>query len=337
MSDKTPLRTCRIAIFGFGSVGVALVKMIQEKNEQLQQEEGIKFVVIAVQTRRRGGRKNSEGLNLTELLASKELGPTDAPPISIEDLSKPPYSIDILVECIPVNYKTAEPAITMARQALSNNVHFVTANKGPVVHGYSELTKLAKAHNRKFLFESAVMDGVPIFNMAKHCLRGATITGFRGVLNSTSNLILTEMETGSTFADALEKGRQAGCVEEDPSGDIDGWDAAVKVAALSTVLMNKPIDLEAIPKDSISNITPSDIDVAKQSNQRYKVLCHGPPEPRVTLQKVDSSSPFYNLPEASSAVEIFTDVLEPIMIKSTNPGISDTAFGCLTDCLEAMR
>ena len=332
-----PPRTCRIAIYGFGSVGVALVKMILEKSEQLQEEEDIKFSVICVQTKSRGGRKDAQGLDLHQLLNIKELGPRDEPAILIEDLSKDPYNVDIIIECIPVNYKTAEPAISMARQTLSNNMHFVSANKGPVVHGYAELTKLAKQHNRKFLFESAVMDGVPIFNMAKYCLRGAKVTGFRGVLNSTSNLILTCMETGLTFEEALEKGRQIGCVEEDPSGDIDGWDAAVKVAAISSVLMKEPLKLETIPKDSISTITADDITSAAESNLRYKVVCYGPPNPRVTLQKVDSSSPFYNLPEASSAVEIFTDVLEPILIKSTNPGISDTAFGCLTDCLEAMR
>ncbi len=135
--------------------------------------------------------------------------------------------------------RTGQPAIDYLRAALETGAHAISANKGPVVHAYRELTDSGDGRMRKrFLFESAVMDGVPIFSLFREAMPAVEVRGFRGVLNSTTNVILEGMESGLTFDDAVKKAQDLGVAESDPTDDIDGVDAAVKVVALANVLMN---------------------------------------------------------------------------------------------------
>ena len=132
--------------------------------------------------------------------------------------------------------KPASPPSTHIRAALDHGAHAITANKGPIVHAYRELRDLARSHGKKFLFESTVMDGVPIFSLFEQ-MPTVHVQGFHGILNSTTNVILSEMEKGLTFDEALGKAQALGIAETDATHDIDGWDAAVKTAALITVLL----------------------------------------------------------------------------------------------------
>ncbi len=131
-------------------------------------------------------------------------------------------------------------------QALEAGAHAISANKGPVVHAYRELTELAAAKGRRFLFESAVMDGVPIFSLFRETLPAIEIRGFRGVLNSTTNVVLEGMEAGMTFDESIRQAQQLGVAESDPSDDIEGVDAAVKVVALANVLMRADLKLDDV-------------------------------------------------------------------------------------------
>ena len=136
-------------------------------------------------------------------------------------------------------------------------MHAVTANKGPVVHGYRELSELAAQRGRRFLFESAVMDGAPIFSLFRGPLPAAELRGFNGILNSTTNLILERMEQGRTFDEAVAYCQRAGLAETDPSADVDGWDAAIKVAALATVLMGVDLKPQQIERRASAPSPPS--------------------------------------------------------------------------------
>ncbi len=143
-------------------------------------------------------------------------------------------------------------------------MHAITANKGPVVHAYRELTELAQAKGRKFYFESTVMDGAPIFSLFRSALPAAQLNSFRGILNSTTNLILGRMEDGETFEDAVKYCQEIGLAETDPSGDVDGWDAAIKVAALVTVLMGVPLKPQEVDRTGIRGITAEMVAEAKE-------------------------------------------------------------------------
>jgi homoserine dehydrogenase len=247
-----------------------------------------------------------------------------------------------LFESTPVNYSTGQPAVDYLRAALEHGMHTVSANKGPVVHAYRELTSLARAKRVKYYFESSVMDGAPIFSLFRETLPGVTLRGFRGILNSTTNLILGHMEAGESFAQAVAYAQSIGIAETDPSGDIDGWDAAVKVAALATVLMEVPLKPQEVDRTGIRGITPAEIAPAQQAGMRWKLVCTARREGdrvtgRVAPEMVGADSPLYGVSGTSSIVQFETDVLPGLSIVETNPSPETTAYGMLADFLNAVR
>jgi homoserine dehydrogenase len=248
----------------------------------------------------------------------------------------------VLFENTPVNYVSGQPAVSYLRTALQAGMHAITANKGPVVHAYQELTDLAKKHGRKFYFESAVMDGAPIFSLFRESLPATSLHAFYGILNSTTNLILTRMENGDSFDGALAYAQSIGLAETDPSGDIDGWDAAVKVAALITVLMGIPFKPTDVERTGIRSLTTDDIFQALKQGKRWKLVCTARREgasvlARVRPELVGTDSPVYGVNDTSSIVTFETDVLPQLSIVEGNPGPETTAYGLLADFINATR
>jgi homoserine dehydrogenase len=220
-------------------------------------------------------------------------------------------------------------------------MHAITANKGPVVHAYRELTGLAESKGRKFYFESAVMDGAPIFSLFRAALPAARLLGFRGILNSTTNLILTRMEASESFDAAVKYAQSVGLAETDPSMDIEGWDAAVKVAALATVLMDAPLLPQQVDRTGILGVTPEMARSAKAGGKRWKLVCSAERDGegvrgRVAPELVPLSSPLYGVEGSSSIVEFKTDTLPSLSIVEGNPGPETTAYGLLADFINAV-
>ena len=246
-----------------------------------------------------------------------------------------------MFENTPVNHATGQPAIDHIKAALELGMHVATANKGPVVHGYHELKTLASAKGKKFFFESTVMDGAPIFSLFRGALPGAKLQSFRGVLNSTTNLILTRMEDGDTFDSAVKYAQEIGIAETDPSGDVDGWDAAIKVAALTTVLMDIPLKVQDVEREGIRGITPGMIASARAHHQRYKLVCSAERtadgvKARVSPELVPQTSPMYEIAGTTSIVEFKTDVLGDLTLIESDPGPHTTAYGLFADFLNAV-
>jgi len=223
-------------------------------------------------------------------------------------------------------------------------IHAITANKGPVVHGYRELSNLAKRNQVSFLFESAVMDGAPVFSIARSGLPGARVTSFSGILNSTTNLILSRMEEGETQEEAISYAQSIGIAETDPSGDVDGWDAAVKVAALVTVLMDIPFTPDLVERTGIRGITSDMIQESAENGQRWKLVCNTKLDPAaphgvktiVEPRLINQESNFYNVTGTSSILEISSDVLGKLSLIEENPSTKTTAYGILADLLNAL-
>jgi len=226
-----PYPEFKIALLGFGNVGQALVELLLEKKEDLIDKPGIGFRVVGIGSGTHGLAVDPRGLPIQDVLdayrAGTSLGKFSSFPVPDSTAFIENCGADALVETTPVNYLTGEPALTYLRQALGMGIHTITANKGPVVHGYRELDNLARRNKVSFLFESAVMDGAPVFSIARSGLPGARVTSFSGILNSTTNLILSRMEEGETQEEAISYAQSIGIAETDPSGDVDGWDAAV--------------------------------------------------------------------------------------------------------------
>jgi len=337
----------RLAFIGFGNVGQALAQLLLTKQEELSSRYNLEFSVTGIYSKRHGSAINIQGLDLAKAI---QLGKSNTNLDSLSAIGRLDNAedfirscrADVLFENSPVNYETGRPALDYIRQALELGMHAITANKGPVVHGYRQLTQLAEAHNRKFYFESAVMDGAPIFSLFRSALPGAKLLGFKGILNSTTNLILTRMESGETFEQALSYAQSIGIAETDPSGDVDGWDAAVKVAALTTVLMDIPLKPAEVARQGIRNISTSDIQEAKAAEERWKLVCSCKREgdtvkASVAPQRVPASSPLYNVQGTSSVVSFEMDVLNNLTIVENDPSPNTTAYGLLADFINATR
>jgi homoserine dehydrogenase len=337
----------KLVFFGFGNVGRALARLLLCKRDELDAHHGVRFTVVGIKTGGHGGVIEPEGLDLAEAARLYESGG------SLEDMadSTPPEGGvefiracggDVLFENTPVDYARGQPAVDHLRAALTAGMHAITANKGPVVHAYQELKDLARERRRRFYFESTVMDGAPIFSLFREALPGARLRSFRGVLNSTTNLILTRMEGGERFEEAVAYAQSVGIAETDPGGDVDGWDAAIKVAALVTVLMGVPLKPDQVDRLGIRGITQEAVSQAVRDGERWKLVCTAARtgdgvEARVAPERVPPSSPLYGVSGTTSIAQFETDVLGNLSVVEEDPGPHTTAYGLLADFLNAVK
>lgn len=332
----------KLALLGFGNVGRALARLLIEKKPELLEQYGMSFSVTGIATGRHGMAVDPEGLDLKLALDTEELGSLCAGPAprdAFEFIQS--CEADVLFENTPVNYEDGQPAVDHLRDALELGLHGITANKGPVVHAYRRLVDLAKAKGRKFYFESTVMDGAPIFSLFREALPAARLLSFRGVLNSTTNMILTLMERGESFEAAVAHCQEIGIAETDPSGDIDGWDAAVKVSALVTVLMDTPIKPHQVDRAGIRAIGSKEIARARREGKRWKLVCSAVRDQervvaRVTPELIGPDSPLYGVEGTTSIVQFETDVLGLLSVVEMDPGPHTTAYGLIADFVNAV-
>jgi homoserine dehydrogenase len=336
-----------LALVGFGNVGQALVALLNHKQMALNSKYGLTFSVTGIATKSHGLAINPAGIDLSHALdvmnagaSLAQLAARPAPP----EMSKfiRICGAQVLFENTPVNYENGQPAIDHLKLALELGMHAITANKGPVVHAYQQLTELAAANGCKFCFEATVMDGAPVFSLFRNSLPAAQLLAFEGILNSTTNLIITRMEQGEEFDQAVGYAQRIGIAETDPSGDINGWDAAVKVAALVTVLMGVPLKPSQIERKGIRGINPEEIEHARERNQRWKLVCSARRDgkdvrARVAPQMVAPNSPLFNVQGTSSILQFETDVLGSLSIIETDPGPHTTAYGLLADFINTVQ
>jgi homoserine dehydrogenase len=333
-------RTYKLALVGFGNVGKEFVRLLRAKESRLRDDYGIEWRLTGVASRRIGWIANPNGLDNSALLSGHF--PHEAAHAAPENVREwlEAADADVLFEASSLNRLTGQPAIDHLKAALERRAHAISANKGPIVHAYRELRDLARATGRKFLFESTVMDGTPIFSMFPHSLPAVELRGFRGILNSTTNVVLTEMEKGLTLEDAVKRAQEIGVAETDPSDDLDGWDAAVKVAALVIVLMNVPIKLDEIERIGIRAVSPNEVRAARNAGMRYKLICSAERNPTgirasVRPEQLPMTDSLALLEGTTSALRFETDVFGLSIIEH-KPGVVATAYGLLADFMRAV-
>lgn len=341
------MKNYNLALLGFGNVGQSLAVLLQQKEEELAADYKIGFRVTAIATGSHGAAINHDGIDLDRALEIaraggnlNELSAVDEILDNLDFIRK--SRADVLFENSPVNYQTGQPAIDHIRAALEAGMHAATANKGPVVHAHRELTDLAESRGRHFFFESTVMDGAPLFTLFRSAIPAAQLNKIEGVFNSTTNLILTRMENGESFEDAVRYAQDIGIAETDPSGDVDGWDSAIKTAALTTVLMGIPLKPADVEREGIRGISQEDITRAKSLGKRWKLVCSSTRigdrvEAKVGPQMVGVESPMYGIDGTTSIAQFETDVLGKLSIVEENPGPHTTAYGLLADFINAVR
>jgi homoserine dehydrogenase len=332
------MRNYNLCLLGFGNVNRALVRLLGAKRNELR-DRGIEWRITGVASRRLGWIAGERGVDTDALLRGETRAGASAPHVRkwLTDARA-----DVLFEATSLDPESGQPAIDHIRAALEHGAHAITANKGPIVHAYDELQELALAKGKRFLFESTVMDGVPIFSLFRDSLPAIHLKSFHGILNSTTNVILSGMEEGLTFEESLKRAQDLGVAETDASHDIEGWDAAVKVAALVRVLMGVPLAPADIQRQGIAGLSAERVRNARHEGRPFKLVCRARRTDRgvsasVLPEQVPLSDPMAWVAGTSSIVCFETDVFPGLTITEIDPGVEATAYGMLADFVRAVE
>jgi homoserine dehydrogenase len=249
---------------------------------------------------------------------------------------------DVLVELTPLMIFSGQPAITHIEKALQRGAHVISANKGPIAWDYHRLHQLAKDQNRLFYFETAVMDGTPIFNLVEDTLKFCKVTEVHGILNSTTNYVLEELAKGEDYDNVIAEGKRRGFIEADPAMDIEGYDAAAKTTALLNVLMDAKITPFDIDRKGIEDIRVEDLKKAEEKGKTIKLMCSGKIEDgkvkgTVRPEEIGKDTLLANIDGTSSAVSITTDLMGTVSIIEHAPEIEQTAYGIFSDLVRVLE
>jgi len=345
-----------LLLVGFGHVGQRFAHLLLEKSVALRRDYGLSWRVVGIATKHHGSAFDARGLDIVRALKLVEAGTSlDVLTGAESDRVLQPGASGlslirhatgesrlrrlqhlVVVETTLLDIERGQPAIDHVTAALRGGAHVVTANKGPVAFAYRELQSIAEAAHREFLFESAVMDGVPVFNLARETLPVSDITGFCGVINATTNYVLTAMEAGRGQDEALRDMQEAGIAEADASFDIDGWDAAAKTAALLNVLMRGTATPKTIDRTGIRGVTPEAVRQAMERGRRIRLVARGSRQDghavgRVAPEELEAADPLANLTGMQNLLILQTDVLGDIGMLQLDGGLIQTAYGLLSD------
>lgn len=325
----------RVAFLGFGNVGRALHALLERRRESLARDHGIECIVSGVGSRRLGWRADALGIDprqpagrvcddLREWLAVSRAG--------------------VVFEAIPLDPHGGQPALDYLRIALECGAHAISANKGPLVHGYHELARLAAARGVHYRFESAVMDGAPVFSLARDCLPAAGLHAVRGVFTSTATVVLEAVERGLSFADGIAEAQRLGIAEADPSHDVDGWDSAVKLCAVGNVLLGGRLRPADVAREGIRTLGAEAIRRAAAAGEPYRLVgevrrdAGGTVAARVAPLRCAVDGPLGVVHGATLVMHYEAEVFPGgLTVTSRDPDPTTTAYGMLADLIGVMR
>lgn len=332
----------RLAFVGFGNVGCRFAELLGGRYGRVLKGAGVRAHVTGIATASHGMAIDGRGLSLRRCLLQLRAGESLAAfhsgrPLesSLDFIRRVPA--DVLIELTPLDPRTGEPARSHVGAALRRGLHVITANKGPVAFALRPLLALARRHRRRFLYEGAVMDGTPVFNLVQRCLPGVRVLGFRGTLNTTTTRILTRMETGGRFEDAVQEMQAAGIAEADPVNDVDGWDAAAKGCALANALMGASVRPPEADRIGVAAIGPRQVQAALRQGRRLRLVVHGERQTsgvrvRVAPEALPTDDPLVS--RGSDGVLILeTDLMGEIGVFEGPSGVDQTAYAILSDLL----
>ncbi|NLD05390.1 MAG: homoserine dehydrogenase [Synergistaceae bacterium] len=331
-----------LALTGCGNVGTALLEILNEKRAELSEKHGFNFRVTLITDLMKGTALDPEGLDLENIVKNLKEGKNlDSFPKGQgafgELLEK--SRATMMAEATPTNLKTGEPGLTHIRAALSRGIHVTTTNKGPVSVAFDELATLAKSCGAKFRYEGVVMSGTPLLEMIRKGMAGCSVLKLEGILNGTTNFILTKMnDNGSSYAEALEEATSLGYAEADPSGDVEGWDAAGKVSILAKFIFGKNIPVSEIDRQGITCITPEKIKEANEHGYTVKLIAglnmvNGILYAYVTPKEIPFTHPLGSIKGATNAVTITTDNLGDVTLIGPGAGRRETGQALLVDLI----
>jgi homoserine dehydrogenase len=264
----------RIIVCGMGVVGQSFLRLLISNSKLLYKNYGIKPRVVAC-IDSKGIAHSQTGLDLERVLNVKEkYGEVGKYSESIFNTDNYIENIDaeVLLELTPTNLTTAEPGLSHIISGLRTKKNVITVNKGPLALSFSSLVELSEYNNVMLRFSGTVGGGTPVLDFAKHCLKGDRITSFTGILNGTTNYILTKMANGLHFSEALQDAKEKGYAETNPILDIDGDDAAAKLVIMANWIMGYKVTLKDVDKTGITNIAQEEIVKATREGKSLKLI-----------------------------------------------------------------
>lgn len=330
----------RIIICGFGTVAQSLAKLLVSRTDDLYAKYGLKPRIVGVFDSK-GGVVEPSGLDLNRLVEVKKKFGT------IKNYDKPKKNwsgldiinnveADVLIETTASNYKDAEPGMSHIISAMKNGMHVISVNKGPLALAFPSLMELATYNQVLLKFSGTVGGGTPILDYAKNSLRGEQITSFAGILNGTTNYILTNMERGMSFAEALKDAKSRGYVEADESLDLDGFDAAAKLVILANWVMGMKVTMPDIKRTGIRNVTTKDIKDAAKKNCAIKLIASCDKELVVSPREISTDDPLC-VNGTLNAISFTSEHSGTQTIIGKGAGGTETASSILRDLLDIRK
>jgi homoserine dehydrogenase len=339
------LRQINFAFIGFGKVGRAFARLLLNRRRWLLNRFGIDWKITGIATGNHGICIDSRGLPIPKIISSwkkhSDLNDFNNGPVcdSQADFIRQ-CGADVLFEMSVLDL-SGEPAASHIREALRAGLHVITSNKGPVATHFQQLTRLARKRDVRFLYEGTVMDGAPVFNLVRQNLPGTRIHSIRGILNSTTNYILTQMEQGTSFEAALEYAKNKGITEADPQLDLDGWDSAAKLSVLIQSLMGGNVKPEDIERHSISEDIGRRVRAAVRRDRRLRRVARayrqgGKVVGKVELQELEIFDPLASIRGLSNILILNTDTMHELAIIKNDPSVDQTAFALFSDLVSLL-
>ena len=356
--------TYRIALAGLGNVGSSILSILHREADNLKKRYGVQFIITGV-AELGGGAIDQSGLNIAVLLDTlknnrrvadlADCGVVGLQAIDLLELAKP----DILLEATPVNLEHGQPGLDTVRLALSQGIHAVLANKGPVALAYDELAAMSDLGARwgqdnyqedfvpstqktpipKLRFNACIAGALPTFNMGLRDLAGCRISRLEAVFNGTTQYILREMEAENSYEEALADAQRRGIAETDPTLDVDGWDAAAKLVIACSSVLGETIPLSEVAVQGIRAVSYADIQAAAAEDKRIVLVClaeliDDQYQLSVKPTPLALDHPLARLTPDEMGVAFYTQDVERLSAASSEPGPEPAAAAMLRDMLE---
>ncbi len=335
--------THRLAFIGFGVVGQGFADILAKKEETLREKYNFDFQIVAISDMKLGSVYDPEGLDMTKIFEMIENGQSLSEYPDAETGWEPIETIeetnsDIIVEVTFTDMETGGPALDHVRTALKEGKNVISTNKGPVAQKITELQRLAEENNVEYKFEGTVLSGTPAVNLALKNLAGCEINKFKGIVNGTTNYILSKMEEGMDYEEALQKAQKLGYAEADPTGDVEGIDAQGKTLILANTVMDADIDLNEVEREGITELTLDDVQKAKDEGKRWKLISKAEVEDdaieaKVGPEKIPLDHPLAGVMGPTNALTYTTDHLGDVTIIGPGAGKEETGYALLVDLL----
>ncbi len=338
------MRTYRLALIGFGNVGQGLATILRDHGQMIADRHGAEFRIVSVNTGSHGSIYNPDGFDPGMLLAAYEqyghLNHIPAPYYGW-DVPRVIYesNADVIVELTSSDLLSGEPAAGYIRAALRQDRHVVTTNKGPIALFYPELSAAAAERGVMLGVEGTVMGGTPLLRVGRELLATAGVSRIQGILNGTTNYILTRMADGDSYRSALEEAQVKGFAEANPTADVDGFDAAVKLVILSNLLLGVPLQMTSVEREGIRNLTSKDVVRAQKVGEVWKMVGWVERSPEMVKAcvrpiRLPQAHPLATVSGAMNAVTFVTKILGDVTIVGPGAGRVETGYAVLSDLLE---